>query len=345
VPTLSCHADLVPRAAHRSTLRSKHLLAAVLAGPGPSMTRVAVVGAGAMGSLLAAHLSDAGAEVWAFDTWREHVDAIRRGGLCVRAGVGERAVPVHATCDPAEAGTADVALVMVKYRQTRAAMSAALPMVRRDTLILTLQNGIGNVEAIREIAPENRVLYGFTTLTSEMLGPGRIEASYAGKGETYLWPADGRADAACAAVADCLNRGGIRTALVPDIELRIWKKLVVNCCYNPLCALAGQSVGELIDRPEMWPLLDGVTDEIVAAAQRKGIPLERGEAGRFLRQVGEEARAHFPSMLIDFRRRRPTEIDCLNGAVLRECERLGIAAPINRALVDLVRAAEAGWQS
>lgn len=309
------------------------------------MTRVAIIGSGAMGSLFAAHFADAGAEVWAFDSWREHVEAIRRDGLRVRAGTSERIAPVRATCDPREAGTADIALVMVKHRQTREAVGAALPMIGVQTVFVTLQNGIGNVEAICEIAPANRVLYGFTTLTSELLGPGRIEASYGGKGETYLWPADGRADDACDAVAALLNRGGIHALLAPDIELRIWKKLVVNCCYNPLCAITGQSVGELIDRPEIWPLLDGLTDEIVAAARSKGVALERGEAGAFLRQVGDEARAHFPSMLIDFRRRRLTEIDCLNGAVLRECERRGIAAPLNRAMVDIVHAIEAGWRS
>jgi len=309
------------------------------------VTRIVIIGAGAMGSLFATHFSDAGAEVWAFDAWRDHVDAIRRQGLRVRAAGSERAVAVRATCDALEPGTADIALVMVKFRQTPEAVTAALPMIGKQTLVVTLQNGIGNVEAIRALVPANRILVGFTTLTSEMLGPGRIEASYVGKGETYLWPADGRADAACEAVIALFNRGGVPALLASDIELRIWKKLVVNCCYNPLCAMTGQSVGELIDRPEIWPVLDGLTEEIVAAAQRKGIPLERGEAGRFLRQVGDEAQAHYPSMLIDVRRRRLTEIDCLNGAVLRECLRHGIAAPLNRAMVDIVHAIEAQWKS
>ncbi len=309
------------------------------------MTRVAIIGSGAMGSLFAAHFADAGAEVWAFDGWREHIEAMRRDGLRIRATCGERKVALRATSDAREPGIVDIALVMVKFRQTRETVAAALPMIGKQTLLVTLQNGIGNVEAIRAAAPDNRILFGLTTLTSEMLGPGSIEASYANKGETYLWPSDGRADADCEALAALLDRAGVPTRLAPDIELRIWKKLVVNCCYNPLCAITGHSVGELIARPEVWPVLDALTDEIVAAAQRNRIPLERAEAGRFLRQVGEEARAHFPSMLIDVRRKRLTEIDCLNGAVLRECERHGIAAPLNRAFIDMIRAVEASWRN
>jgi 2-dehydropantoate 2-reductase len=310
------------------------------------MTRVCIIGAGAMGGLYAAHFVDAGAEVWAYDVWREHVEAIRREGLRVEAEAGERRVAMRATDDPREPGVADVALVMVKHRQTAEAVAAAKPMIGPDTLVLTLQNGLGNAEAIRSVLPSNRVLYGFTTLTSGVQGPGWIKTSYArGPGETFFWPLDGRADAACEAVAALLTEGGLHGRLAPDIELRIWKKLVVNCCYNPMCAITGLTVGELIDKPEAWSALDGITDELVAAATRKGLAMDRADAGRYLRRIGEEARAHYPSMVSDIRRRRLTEIDALNGAVLRESARHGLDAPFNRAMVELVHAIEARWQA
>lgn len=307
--------------------------------------RVAVIGAGAMGSLFAAHFAEGGADVWAFDSWREHVDAIRRDGLRVDTGGKTRLVKIRATDNASKLAPVDVALIMVKFGQTASALAAAMPMIDRRTVIVTLQNGIGNVEAIRSLAPNNRILFGLTSLTCEMLGPGRIEASYHGQGETHFWPVDGRADEDCVAIADLLSRGGIYATLAPDIEVQIWKKLVVNCCYNPLCAITGLSVGELVDRPEIWPVLDGITEEIVAAAHHKGIPLQREDARRFLRQVGVEARTHLPSMLIDVRRRRDTEIDCLNGAVVRECERGAIAAPFNRAIVDIVHGIETHWRT
>jgi 2-dehydropantoate 2-reductase len=128
--------------------------------------------------------------------------------------------------------------------------------------------------------------------------------------------------------------------LAPDIEVKIWKKLIVNCCLNTVCAIVGKRVGAVAEVPAIWPLLDGVVDEIVAIANRKHIDLNGAEARAFLRNVAEEAREHEPSMLIDVRHGRATEIDCLNGAILRECERLEIPAPHNRSLYAMIRAIE-----
>lgn len=302
--------------------------------------KVGVIGAGAMGSLFASHLADGGADVWAFDQWREHVEAIRNHGLVVkRAGV-ERTVRINATSDAAAAGVCDAVLVMVKYHQTTAAVQGAAPMIGPDTTILTLQNGLGNVEQIAAAYPQNRIAYGLTTLTCEMAGPGRIEASYASRGETYLWPADRSPNDAIERFCAILNAGGIDAAPAPDIELRIWKKLIVNCCLNTMCAVTGLSVGKLIDQPDSWPLLDAVAGEISAVALARGIPLDSKTAHAFLRQVAKEARAHLPSMLIDVRHGRRTEIDCLNGAILRQAELAGIAVPFNQALCAMIRVIE-----
>ena len=302
--------------------------------------KVGIIGAGAMGSLFASYLVDGGAEVWAFDQWREHIEAIEKYGLIVKSTGSERAIRMHATADASAAGPCDAVLVMVKYHQTVAAMRAAAPMISPHTTIVTLQNGLGNVENIASTCPANRVVFGLTTLTCEMLGPGRIEASYSNRGETYLWPSDRRPNEAIAAFCAHLDAGGINAAPAPDIELRIWKKLIVNCCLNTTCAITGLSVGKLIDQPSCWPLLDGISDEISVVAIAKGIPLEHQVARAFLRQVAEEARAHYPSMLIDVRSRRQTEIDCLNGAVLREAGELGIPAPYNQALYSAIRVIE-----
>jgi 2-dehydropantoate 2-reductase len=304
--------------------------------------RCVILGAGAMGSLFAAHLARTDAETWVCDPWAEHIDAIRRGGLRVtREGV-ETSLPLQATTDPGEPGAADVLMLWVKYHQTARALESAAPLVGPSTVIVTLQNGLGNVELVRERFPASRVLYGLTTLTSELLGPGRIEASYAGRGETSFWSLDGRRDAQMEAVRDLLERAGIHAIIAPDIEVTIWKKLVVNCGLNTLCAITGLTVGGLAERPEAWALLDGIADEIVALAEARGIPLGRAAAHEYLRWVAHEARAHEPSMLIDVRHRRPTEIECLNGAILRECDRRGIAAPYNRAVYSLIKVLEAG---
>jgi 2-dehydropantoate 2-reductase len=305
--------------------------------------KVGIIGAGAMGSLFASHLVDGGAEVWAFDQWREHLDAIEKHGLIVRRSGSERAIRMNATADAGVAGPCDAVLVMVKYHQTVQAIRACAAMIAPHTTIITLQNGLGNVENIASTYPANRVVFGLTTLTCEMLGPGTIEASYSNRGETYLWPFDRRPNEAIAPFCAHLNAGGINAALAPDIELRIWKKLIVNCCLNTMCAVTGLSVGRLIEQPDCWPLLDGVADEISAVATAKGVPLESHTARAFLRQVAEEARAHYPSMLIDVRSRRLTEIDCLNGAVLREASGLGIPTPYNQALYSTIRVIESTY--
>lgn len=305
--------------------------------------RFVIVGAGAMGSLFASHLARTDAETWVYDRWQAHVDAMRASGLRVRHESAETTVALRATTQAAEPGTADVVMVFVKYNQTREALAAARPLVGPDTVLLTLQNGLGNVEAIREVYPDNRVFYGLTTLTSELLGPGRIEASYAGRGETFIWALDGRRDALLEKTCSILSEGGINTLLAPDIELVIWKKLVVNCCLNTLCAITGLPVGRLAERAEAWPVLEGVADEIVAVAGRKGIALERAQAHAFLRSVAHEARSHFPSMLVDVQQRRATEIECLNGAILREAARHGVEAPFNRTLYSLIRVIEESY--
>ena len=305
--------------------------------------RFVILGAGAMGGLFASHVARTDVEAWVCDRWAEHIAAIRERGLIVRREGAESAVRLRATTDPAAPGVADVLMVWVKYNQTREALSAARALVGPKTVVVTLQNGLGNVDLIRELFPANRIFYGLTTLTSELLGPGRIEASYAGKGDTSLWALDGRRDAELEKVCELFNQSGIDAVLAPDIELTIWKKLIVNCCLNTLCAITGLPVGALAERKDSWPLLEGLADEIVAVAQKKGIPLERPAAHVFLRSVAREARSHFPSMLIDVRARRPTEIECLNGAILREAARLGVDAPYNRSMYSLIRVIEGSY--
>ena len=213
-------------------------------------------------------------------------------------------------------------------------------MIDPATTIVTLQNGIGNLDIIRDAYPQNPIAFGLTTLTCELIGPGHIEASYKGRGETYLWPSDGQPTGTMERLCSLMNQGGINTALEPDIELKIWKKLVVNCCLNTMCAIVNQNVGQVVSDPSVWTFLDGVVDEIAAAARLKNVPMAADDARAFLRSVADEARTHEPSMLIDIRNGRKTEIDCLNGAVLRICEQHGVAAPRNQALYTMIRAIE-----
>jgi 2-dehydropantoate 2-reductase len=302
--------------------------------------KIVIIGAGAMGSLFAGYLAANGLDVWAFDIWKEHVAAIQKNGLQMTRTSGSRRVRLHATSDPAEPGQADLAVVFVKHGTTREAVRNALPMIGPRTLILTLQNGIGNVEILQEIVPDEQICFGLTTLTSELLGPGRIEESFQGRGETFFWPLTGNVDSRVSEVGRLFNAAGIHTEISSDVQLRIWKKLVVNACYNTLAAILRLKVGDIIDRPDIWPLMNGIVGEITLVARQKGIPLAQKEALGFLKQVGEEARPHVPSMLVDVSRKHKTEIECLNGAIIREARHLGIPAPFNQAVYAIVRVIE-----
>jgi 2-dehydropantoate 2-reductase len=305
-----------------------------------STTKYVFIGGGAMGSLFAWHLKTAGAEVWIYDPWKAHVDTIGRNGLRVRHRGETLTVAVRSTCDPNEPGEADVAIVFVKFGQTYAALQAARPIVGCGTILVTLQNGIGNVEILRSLFA-NRIVYGLTTLTSELLEPGLIEASYEGAGETYLWPDDSRVDEPIRSLVDTLCAGGVNARATPDIDARIWRKLVVNCCLNTMCAATGKIVGELVDQEAAWPVLDGIVDEVVAAAGRVGVRLDGVGTRKYVREVAAAARNHAPSMLIDVRHGRRTEIECLNGAVLDICRRHGVAAPFNQSLYSIIRCIDA----
>jgi 2-dehydropantoate 2-reductase len=300
-----------------------------------------IVGGGAMGSLFAWHLARTGSEVWIYDLWEAHVDAIRRDGLRVRHRGAMQSVRVRSCCDPTEPGEADVAMVFVKHGQTRSALEGARPIIGRHSMLVTLQNGIGNVEIARSLFG-NRMLYGLTTLTSEMIEPGLIEASYDGAGETYMWPTDAVVDERVQAIVETLRAGGVNAQVTPDIDQKIWHKLIVNCCLNTMCAITGKTVGELIDGADVWPVLDGVVDELVRAAKHEGIVLDHAHAHAYLRSVAQQARSHVPSMLVDVRHGRRTEIACLNGAVLEICRRHGIAAPFNQTLYSIVNSIDAG---
>jgi 2-dehydropantoate 2-reductase len=303
--------------------------------------KIGIVGAGAMGSLFAWHLTSAGADVWALDQWQEHVAKINQSGLTVQRHHAD-ALQSHfkAASHAAEIGPCDIVMIFVKYGQTADALAAAHPMIASATTIVTIQNGIGNVELIEHRFPANRVLFGLTTLTSEMIGPGRIEASFSGRGETYLWPIDKTPTADDRALCQLLQVGGVNAMLEAEIELKIWKKLIVNCCLNTICAITSTTVGGVVDAYHSRPLLEGVVREIATVAKAKGIALGASEAIEYLYTVSKDARDHQPSMMIDMKNRRRTEIDCLNGAILRECARLNIAAPFNTALYSIIKILE-----
>ena len=304
--------------------------------------KIAIIGAGAMGSLFGGLLCKSGNEVWFIDVWQEHVNAIRERGLKMCGEGGDFIVTPRATTQAREAGRVDLIVLFVKGFHTESAMQNVLDLIDEKTLVLTLQNGLGNVEIIKNFILREQILFGMTTLTSDLMGPGEIFMSFAGEGETSIQPAGERWDEANA-VAEVFNKAALHTVVAENVKQHIWEKLVVNCNYNTYCALLGLSVGQLVNCPASRSLLETTTLEISAVASAAGFDLPYERAWKHLMEVGEEARAHYPSMVMDIRNQRQTEIDFLNGAVAREGKRYGVPTPVNETAVSLIKILESTY--
>ncbi len=303
---------------------------------------ILIIGAGAMGGLFGAMLGPF-AQVRLCTTNAEHALAINRDGLLLTGMDGAlRRVPVTALTDPAQSDRpADLILVCTKARSTEAAAQTARQLLAEDGLTLTLQNGRGNLEGFAAVAGPARAAAGITAQAATLLGPGRVR--HAGVGPTVLAAAPGQSgqDAKIAAVAELFNRASIETRIAEDGEALLWSKLIVNVGINALTALLRAANGALAQVPECERLMAQAVAEAVAVAQALGVNLGPEDQLDRVRQVCTLTAANRSSMLQDILRGRPTEIDVINGAVVARGREVGVAAPVNALLTQLIQALEA----
>lgn len=302
-----------------------------------------MIGAGGMGSLFGGRLAAVGLhEVWLVDPWTEHVVAVQQHGLerIDPDGSVER-IEVNATTDSAEVaehGSVDLAFVFVKGYATRRAAHQAARLLADDGLVLTLQDGIGNRETLAEVVGEAHVVQGVTEHVAAMLEAGRVR--HATAGATYLTPSSSVSRTRVENVSAVLNAAGIETSVVDDLESRIWGKLLVSAGINPLTALLRVHNGVLVAEDGGRGLLELVVNEVVTVARARGVTLPYEAPVEHVLNVARATGAHRSSMLVDVLQGTPTEVDTINGAVVREGERVGVPTPINSVLVALVKALE-----
>jgi 2-dehydropantoate 2-reductase len=301
--------------------------------------RICIVGCGAIGSLFAAHLAQLPElEVWAYDTWVAHVDAINRDGLRI-VGREELVARVKATAESDRIPPCDLGIVAVKGTVTEAAI-AATAHAFEEAAVCSVQNGIGNEEVIAEHVP--RVMRGVTLPAARVAEPGVVEMD--GSGTTWVGPFEPR-QAALDEVQQLgllLNRSGLETRAVADARGPQWTKLLFNCATNPLCALTGLTHGQLCDLPATRVVVGEVLREGRAIADACGITLEE-DPEELVDALGRANYDHKPSMLQDVLAHRPTEIGTLNEGLVAEADTCGIQAPVNRAVVALIRGLEYSW--
>jgi 2-dehydropantoate 2-reductase len=301
--------------------------------------RIAIVGAGAMGSLFGGLLARAGQDISLIDVWREGVEALNSQGLRIEDKEGAtETIPVRATMDPAEVGPCDLVLIFVKCYQTEAAARGAAPLLGPDTTVLSLQNGWGNAPLIAEGVGQERVLVGVTYHSATLVGPGQIR--HAGTGMTFIGELDAQKSGRLLRVAEAFRAAGIDVTPTAEVLREIWSKLALNVCTLPTSALLRFTADQLVQHEGTLELMRELLREAVAVAGAQGIALdfeERWEAitGLLRRAVGGKA-----SMLQDVEKGRRTEIDVVNGAIVEAGRRFDIRTPYNDAMVWMVRSLE-----
>ena len=299
--------------------------------------KIVMMGPGAMGSLFGGLLARAGEELWLVGYLEEQVDTIRSVGLTFEEKGKTKIIPMNATPDVTSIGKADLVIFFVKTYDTEKAVSDALVLEKEDTIFLTLQNGLGNEEVICKQVDPKKVILGVTGHGATLLRPGHIR--HAGWGKTFIGELDHRITDRAIQIAQMFSRAGIETEVSSNIHENVWGKLLVNVGINALTALTGFKNGQLLDYPETMRLMEKLVIEAAEVAKRKGIHIEENPVDRVLR-AAEATRENRSSMGQDFDHRKITEIDAINGAVVREAQRLGIPVPYNRAVTDLVKAIE-----
>jgi 2-dehydropantoate 2-reductase len=296
-----------------------------------------MIGSGAMGSFYGGLLSRAGFDVTLIDLREDHIGLIQRNGLVVDGVRGHHVIRVPARTDHAGLPPADLAIIFTDANATREAARTAAQVLKPDGFALTLQNGIGNVEALVEVLGAGRVVAGVTMNSGALLEAGRT--AYTNAGMTSIGELDGRTTARIEEVARMFNSAGIESKVVPEPMAEIWTKFVLNCAVNALTAITGLRSGEIYRTPEVSALQDRVIDEILAVVERKGVRLTEPNPRK---KIKDHCRVRYnrPSMMQHIEQGRRTEIDALNGALVREAKALGLAVPYNEAVVAVVKGLE-----
>ena len=303
---------------------------------------IAMIGAGAMGSLFGSLLAGAGVSVTLLDIRQDHVDAVERHGLTVEKGGRRLTVRIPATTDPEAIGPVDLALVFVKSTHTDAAAQTAVRLAGSTGWVLTLQNGMGNADILAKALEPARVVAGTTSHGATFLQPGAIR--HAGAGETVIGPWSAAGMSAAEAIADVFNRAGIPTRAVADVHAVLWAKLFVNVGINAITALTGIKNGQLLDLKQTRDLAREAVNEAVAVARARGISIQ-GDPVETVFRTAEATGPNRSSMGQDVDQRRLTEITAINGYIVRTANDAGIAVPVNRALTALIETLQAHYRA
>lgn len=302
--------------------------------------KILIVGCGAVGSLFAAHLAKAGeAEIWAYDVWKEHTDAIRTHGLRI-SGASEFTAKLHATSDPRELPRCQFGIVATKAIHTKHAIAQAAHAFDDSSAVCSVQNGVGNEEILAEHV--KYVIRGTTFPAGHPIAPGHI--GYDIKGDTWIGPFEATETPMdrVEALAGLMTRSGMNTIALKDARGAQWTKLVFNASTNPVGALTLLHHGAATRLPPTGALFNDLIAEGEAVAKALGIDLH-GDPRQLVQKGANAPGKHRASMLQDVLAKRQTEVDFMNGAIVKWGEQANVPTPLNRVMWELIKGLEHSW--
>lgn len=310
--------------------------------------KIAIIGSGAAGSGFAGYLKKGGAEdITLVDPYKEHMETVARDGLLFRNPDGEFLLHGFKTACSAESiGIMDIVIIMVKTTQTAAAMETAMPCIGPETVVCTLQNGLGNDEKIKPFVPADRILFGCGNMGNELSGPGVCVAKPMAGENIYFGPCEKSAltDRAGLYLEKCFAAGGLQPKYYDDVRPKVWRKATSNSGFNTVCAVLRMKVREVYDDPNGVQLVWDIWHEAADVAEALGIPgiwdFMQTEMGNLIKNIGD----YYPSMAQDFQRRRQTEVDSLTGAIAMYGKQVGVPTPTCDVITRQIKAIEANYE-
>ena len=301
--------------------------------------KIAVVGAGAMGSVYAGLLASAGNEVWAVDTWKEHIDAIRAHGLRVEGASGDRTVRIEATTDASEPGRCDLVIIATKADGVASAAASIGSLLDEKTLVLTIQNGLGAAERIcRHLPPDNVLLGVAGGFGASIRRPGH--AHHNGMELVRLGELGGGITERLERVGGVWRGAGFNVKCFEDINQLVWEKFVCNVAYSGSCTIFKCTIAGVQGNEHAWRVASNCAAEAYAAGVAKGVHFSFDDPVGHVREFGQKIPNSRPSMLQDYLAKRPSEIDAINGMVPVVAREAGTEAPYNEVVTAIVKAKE-----
>lgn len=302
--------------------------------------KIGIIGTGAMGSVYAALLGRAGNEVWAIDTWREHIDAIAAGGLRVSGASGDYTVSnLHVGSRPADAGPCDVWVIATKAADVDAVARDLAPLVRPDDVVMPFQNGLGAAERVARHVPDDQIMIGIAEgFGSSIPEPGAVHHN--GMRLIRIGEMTGGMTDRAQQIEQLWSAAGFNVRAFGDIERMIWEKFLCNVTLSAPTASFDVTVGELMVNREAWAVALGCMREAYRVGMAKGVTFSFDDPVRYVTEFASTIPDASPSMRLDHLAGRPAEIDAINGMVVELSRELGFDAPYNETLCALLRARE-----